>query len=161
MKTTITAYHGSKSEFEKFEFGKNDGTTYSKGQEGYFTSSKEIAETYGNVKEFELTLNNPLIIDFCGNLFTNFHLTNNDELKLKIWESIHEVHINYANMLLRISKSNKPVSLENRIGLNHIIKFAKLNGYDGVIAENIIDASYKVDNLIATDYVVFNESSIN
>lgn len=161
MKPKITAYHGSNANFEKFTFGKSDKTTYSRGSEGYFTSSREVAETYGKTKKYKLSFENPLVVDFCGNNFTNFHLTNDDNLKLSIWISVHGYHEIYSELLVKSTNNKKTLSLEDRIGLNHIIKFAKAMGYDSIIAKNIVDTASPVNNPIADDYVVFNENSIN
>lgn len=154
---TVTAFHGTKNNYSTFEFGNANLSTYSTGKEGYFSSNEEVAKSYGMVKEYKLNFKKPLVIDFQNEWFSNFHLTNDNNLKLQIWKEVHGYHERYANLLLN---SKEALSLDDRILLNHIITFAKNNGYDGIIAHNIVDVAGEVKNEIGTNYIVFNENQI-
>lgn len=157
--TTVTAFHGTKNTFENFEFGKANLTTYSKGNEAYFTSSEDVAATYGSVKYFTLNFSNPLTVDFSGNNFSNFHIAEGfNELKLSVWKEVFGYHEKYANILL----NSEVVSLGDRITLNAIAKYAKIKGFDGVIAKQIVDVAGECSGAeCGTNYVVFNEYQIS
>ncbi len=63
--STMTLYHGSQNEFDEFDSSKIGSSSGNRGFVGrgfYFTPIKRNAEAYGNVKAYNVTMNNPFMI---------------------------------------------------------------------------------------------------
>jgi hypothetical protein len=64
LNNTYTLYHGTKKDFESFDlkyFGSSDSGWLGYGV--YLTNDYEYAESYGNVLECKVILNNPYILE--------------------------------------------------------------------------------------------------
>ena len=113
----LVVYHGTNADFDTFDA--TNPMTKSEGVGNYFSSNKDIAGTYGdNINASYLNMKKPLTVDYEGRYF------------------------------------NEPVSFDGKVfgkqtgdsatsvpSLTEISKFAKNNGYDGVIAKNIKDVA--------------------
>jgi GNAT superfamily N-acetyltransferase len=66
VSSSLNAYHGSENDFDTFDLSLTGTSSGNKGFLGegiYFSTEKERAEAYGNVKEYTLDLKNPLLLE--------------------------------------------------------------------------------------------------
>lgn len=139
----IIAFHGSKRKWEKIStLGENRSGDDVYG--AYFTSDLENAKGYSRnnfVYKVEIKLNNPLIIDCKGR---NYNVCN----------EIQTITYNYKGEIIK--KETDLISAEQTANQ------AKIDGFDGVIFNNIKDNSTEeLQDNESTTYVVFNEKDFN
>lgn len=160
----IVLFHGSKIqdlEGGQFDF-KHKGNSQNK-QKAIFTNTrKDVAESYtdsldgnkekGKLHKVFVKIEKPLIVDFEGKNFSN---GGGKEF------SVHPYgeEPSYRNETIIKKKSRVADSGEAPI-ISKIVNYAKKNGYDGVIAKNIVDAQ-KYENKydfgdFSDDYIVFD-----
>jgi hypothetical protein len=113
----LGVYHGTNAKFD--EFNPINSMTKSEAIGNYFSRNKDIAETYGdNINAYYLNMKNPLRVDYEGRYFNE--------------------PIIFDGKVFGKQTGDSATSVPS---LTEISKFAKNNGYDGVIAKNIKDVA--------------------
>ncbi len=114
----LVVYHGtSKGGFTVFN--PQNVQTKSRGIGNYFSSKKDISETYGNdIYPVYLNLENPLVVDYKGKYY------------------YEQITVDGKIMGKETGWSSSSIP-----SITDIAEYAKENGYDGVIAKNIKDTA--------------------
>ena len=154
----LVCYHGTdKGGFTSFN--------RSSGQEGrygsygiFFTSSRDVARTYTNTShDLDDVLDTVVYDNASGSKTTQ---TKN---------SIYACYLNITNPLIVDCKGRKAFDCVVDVNgdiyhhIDDICAYADENGYDGVIAKNIVDDMLygkDTNRLSGTDYIVFNSNQI-
>lgn len=144
--TTLTAFHGTDRVFENFSF---DSEKRSAGTNGgiWFSSSSIVAESYTNAGGYnekaymKALVNGDIFGDSIGN------------------SSIIKCELSFSNPMVFDAKGNDAGDVygdRTKITIAHLFEQALLNGFDGLIVNNVDDCgSYvKAENRFSTIYGV-------
>ena len=115
---TVEGFHGSPAEGIEI-FSSQNIRTKSEGVGNFFSDRRDVAGTYGdNIYNVYLTMKNPLVVDYGGKFY---------------YESI-EIEGRRMGKDTGYAATSVP-------SITDVAKYARDNGYDGVIVKNIIDAA--------------------
>jgi hypothetical protein len=166
----IIAYHGSKARFNQAGVDHSHGKTSNIGL--YLSDSKDIARTYagrtGYVYEIELSLNNPMVVDFEGvnwdsfdydGTATSYFILDSEGNELGWYSNLPDAEFAESDFDEPV-KIVKDVDPEKTWSTDDIARNAKREGHDSVIIENVIDSADKSVREPSTVYVVFDNDCI-
>lgn len=166
----IIAYHGSKARFNQAGVDHSHGKTSNIGL--YLSDSKDIARTYagrtGYVYEIELSLNNPMVVDFEGvnwdsfdydGTATSYFILDSEGNELGWYSNLPDAEFAEFDFDEPV-KIVKDVDPEKTWSTDDIARNAKREGHDSVIIENVIDSADKSVREPSTVYVVFDNDCI-
>jgi len=166
----IIAYHGSKDSFNQAGVDHSHGKTSNIGL--YLSDSKDIARTYagrtGYVYEIELSLNNPMVVDFEGvnwdsfdydGTATSYFILDSEGNELGWYSNLPDAEFAESDFDEPV-KIVKDVDPEKTWSTDDIARNAKREGHDSVIIENVIDSADKSVREPSTVYVVFDNDCI-
>jgi len=166
----IIAYHGSKDSFNQAGVDHSHGKTSNIGL--YLSDSKDIARTYagrtGYVYEIELSLNNPMVVDFEGvnwdsfdydGTATSYFILDSEGNELGWYSNLPDAEFAESDFDEPV-KIVKDVDPEKTWSTDDIARNAKREGHDSVVIENVIDSADKSVREPSTVYVVFDNACI-
>ena len=174
----LVVYHGTtntNSDYSRFTvFGKTDKGRRTSGGMHFFSSSRDVAGSMGsNVYDVFIFSRNPLVIDSAGNEFGAIRDHSGGIVKIKDLTPTQKKQLCKAFDFTpeELEQSYKP---EDDIDLvqagvikrpekssNEWAKYAKENGYDGVIFKNLRDGADLVAMQTPSDvFVVFDSTQI-
>ena len=166
----IIAYHGSKARFNQAGVDHSHGKTSNIGL--YLSDSKDIARTYagrtGYVYEIELSLNNPMVVDFEGvnwdsfdydGTATSYFILDSEGNELGWYSNLPDAEFAESDFDEPV-KIVKDVDPEKTWSTDDIARNAKREGHDSVVIENVIDSADKSVREPSTVYVVFDNACI-
>lgn len=150
-------------EGNKFDFKHKREDSVSKQRAIFATTKKEVAETYkegeGEVKKVFMNIKRPLVVDFDG---ATFHNGGYEEFRVHPYDEPWNVSI--------IQRKSQFADAKEAPVINKLVNYAKKNGYDGLIAQNITDWGMNYDRekfdpygamwFHNDDYVVFDPEQI-
>lgn len=147
----------------KFDFKHRREDSVSKQRAIFATTKEEVAGTYkedgGEVKKVYMNMQRPMVVDFKGG---TFHNGGYEEFWVHPYgEPWHATKIQRKSQFADAAEA--PV-------INKLVNYAKKNGYDGLIAKNIVDWGMNYDRekfdpystmwFHNDDYVVFDPNQI-
>lgn len=123
----VVVYHARRGDFEAFDASKSEGKSGDTGT--FFSSSPSVAATYNTSSEHSLvpaylSLKKPFIVDFQGSNWNR----GGSQAVVKLPDGTDDDLLSYFN-----AASDEFVSTDD------VARYAKINGYDGVIIQNVVD----------------------
>lgn len=157
---TIKGFHGSFSFFTKF--GKGNKTSQAPDGAYFFTSNKDVAYSYTGYK-------NDVNLDITSYpVYEQLTRDGNIEKNRLPKGGVYNVSLKIKNPYVVDFGGEYYSHKVNGMDINETVRYAKENGYDGVIAKNIKDpgdmgdANWENENsrVVADDYIVFDSTQI-
>lgn len=157
-------YHGSQKKFDSIKIS---GIGKTKDVGAFFTNSISVAATYAGDNGFiyvaKLKMTNPLVLNFDGNAWNAYNHNGSSTM----WIVTHPdgTEDNYTNesdaqySMEEGDTITTDIDTDSLWSTDDLSRFAKSNGFDGLICERVMDNHTSSEEL-STVYVVFSESQI-
>lgn len=185
----LVAYHGSGHDFSEFKTNGGKGQSYQTGS--FFTASTAVANSYAtgehrNVMPVYLRIQTPVVIDAQGknwqrieqkakvHLSQTFVASEREQEIEDLFSALMDTPLQKAAPVLRKARQTRVRELfkgdwnypDDTTDTNDLARWARFNGYDGLIIHNVIDRGpcpiYDHEQALtpSTIYVAFDPSQI-